>query len=92
MINNRHIWGESPIKKALIIPGYLAGLGSLLLITYRTILAFFSETKAVTVSINLYGEQHLDIISLVIIWSICLVGLFSLYRAVKDKPYVEPVE
>jgi hypothetical protein len=69
----------------MILLGYLGGLGSLFLLTYRTILAFFSESKTILVSINLYGEQHIDLLSLGIIWSICIIGLISLIVMLKEK-------
>lgn len=48
-----------PIKnRLLIIHGYLAGIGSLGIITYRTLIAFFSESKTMTVYVNRYGEQY----------------------------------
>ena len=65
-------------NKLLIVPGYLVGLGSLFIITYRTILAFFSESKSVTIHVNRYGEQYADIVFLIIIWVICLIGLIYL--------------
>jgi len=46
-------------KKLLIVPSYLVNLGSMFIIPYRTLLAFFSESKSVTVHINGYGEQML---------------------------------
>ena len=69
--------------KFLIIPGYLIGLSCLILITYRTMIAFLSETKAVTIHINRYGEQFYDIIALVIIWTVCIIGLFFLLRILR---------
>jgi len=72
--------------KLLIIPGYFIGIGCLFLITQRTLLAFFSETKAVTISINAYGEQYLDLISLVVLWIICFFGLFLLIKIKDEKP------
>lgn len=70
--------------KLLIVPGYLVGIGSLCIITYRTILAFFSESKAVTIHVNRYGEQYADIVFLIVIWIICLVGLIYLYLVMKE--------
>ena len=82
----------SPIKKTMIVLGYFGGLGSLFLITYRTILAFFSESKAITISINMYGEQHIDLLSLGFIWSICIIGLISLIYVLKEKTIGENVD
>lgn len=72
-------------SKPLIIPGYIVGLGSLFIITYRTLLAFFSNSKSITVNINRYGEQYLDLFFLIIIWIICLLGLLYLIRYLKDE-------
>ncbi len=71
-------------NKLLIVPGYLVGIGSLFIITYRTILAFFSESKSVTIHVNRYGEQYADIAFLVVIWIVCLVGLIYLYIVMRD--------
>jgi len=70
-------------SKLLIIPGYLAGIGCLVFMTQRTLLAFFSEQKAVTIYINRYGEQYLDLLSLIILWVISLIGLFLLLAYAK---------
>lgn len=72
-------------SKPLIVPGYIVGLGSLFIITYRTLLAFFSNSKSITVNINRFGEQHLDIFFLIIIWAICLIGLIYLFRYLKEE-------
>jgi len=71
-------------NKLLIIPGYLAGLGSLLIVTYQTLLAFFSNSKSVTVYINRFGEQFADILFLILIWIVSLVGLFLLIKITKE--------
>jgi len=70
--------------KLLIVPGYLVGIGSLFIITYRTILAFFSEGKSVTIHVNRYGEQYADMAFLIFIWIVCLVGLVYLYIVMKE--------
>ena len=67
----------------MIIPGYITGLACLFIITYRTLIAFFSETKLITININRYGEQFFDVIALVIIWIVCLIGLFFLIKKPK---------
>lgn len=72
-------------NKLLIIPGYLVGIGSLCIISYRTILAFFSESKSVTIHVNRYGEQYVDMVFLILIWIICLVGLIYLYNIMKEE-------
>jgi len=71
-------------NKLLIVPGYLVGIGSLFIITYRTLLAFFSESKSVTIHVNRYGEQYADIAFLIVIWSVCLVGLVYLYLVMRE--------
>ncbi len=65
-------------KTWFILSGYSIGLGSLLLITYRTIVAIGSESKMILVSVNRFGEQYLDMVSLVLLWVICILGCFSL--------------
>jgi hypothetical protein len=65
-------------KLWLILPGYFVGLGGLLLITYRTLLAMSSEGKTILVSVNRFGEQYLDVVALVFLWVVGVVGLFCL--------------
>ncbi|MFA5101968.1 MAG: hypothetical protein WC525_02325 [Candidatus Thermoplasmatota archaeon] len=72
-------------KALLVIPGYCIGLGGLLLITYRTVLAVLSESKAVIVHVNSFGEQYLDLACLVFLWIVCLVGLSSLSTLMSEK-------
>jgi hypothetical protein len=69
----------------LIIPGYIIGLSCLLLVTYRTLIAFFSESKSVLININKFGEQYFDLFSLIIIWIISIIGLILLILMVKDE-------
>ena len=69
----------------MIVPGYLIGLCCLLLITYRTLIAFFSESKAVTIHVNNFGEQFYDIVALVIIWIVCMIGLIFLLRVLREE-------
>lgn len=71
--------------KLLIIPGYIIGISCLLLVTYRTFIAFFSESKSVIIHINRFGEQYLDLVALVIIWLISLIGLIILILMLKDE-------
>ncbi len=78
--------------KLLIVPGYLVGIGSLFIITYRTILAFFSESKSVTIHVNIYGEQYADMAVLIFIWIICLVGLVHLYIVMKKGKIAKVLE
>jgi hypothetical protein len=69
----------------LIIPGYIIGLNCLLLVTYRTFIAFFSESKSVLININKFGEQYFDLFALLIIWIISIIGLILLILMVKDE-------
>ena len=64
------------------------GICCLFLITYRTAIAFLSESKAITVYINKFGEQYFDLVAVVIIWIICIMGFIILIRnlRVERKP------
>jgi hypothetical protein len=42
------------------------------------LLAIGSESKAITVQVNRFGEQYLDLVCLVFLWLVCLVGLLCL--------------
>lgn len=53
--------------------------------TYRTLIAFFSDSKSVVININKFGEQYIDLFALVIIWIICLIGLIILFRMIKEE-------
>ena len=76
----------------LVIPGYIVGLSCLFIVTYRTMIAFFSDSKSVIIHVNRFGEQYLDIISLVVIWIICLGGLLALFlTSRKEKTSKKPV-
>ena len=68
----------------LIIPGYCVGLGGLVLITYRTVLAIVSPGKAVLVSVNSFGEQYLDLLALGFLWTVSVVGLLCLLALKKE--------
>ena len=48
-------------------------------------IAFFSESKAVIIHVNKFGEQYIDLFALVIIWIICLVGLIALFWMLKQE-------
>ena len=72
-------------KKLLIVPGYLVGIGGVFLITYQTLLAFFSESKSITIQVNRYGEQYGDIAVLVFIWIVCVIGAVSLVVLLKEQ-------
>jgi hypothetical protein len=78
-------------KLFFILPGYCVGFGGLLLITYRTLLAFGSESKAITVHVNRFGEAYLDVIALVFLWMMVLVGLLTLSRMMREKTRNEGV-
>ena len=69
----------------MLLPGYLIGVGGLALITYRTVLAFGTLEKAITIQVNRFGEQYIDLLMLGVLWGICLVGLWSLFRVLKDQ-------
>ena len=71
--------------KLLVIPGYIIGLNCLLLVTYRTFIAFFSESKSVLININKFGEQYLDLFALIVIWVISLIGLIILIFMLKEE-------
>ena len=61
----------------------------LFLISYRTLIAFFSDGKAITIYINRYGEQYLDIAALIVIWVICLMGVYFLYKTLLEEKTVK---
>jgi len=65
-------------KTWFVLPGYCVGLGCLVLITYRTLLAVSSPGKVILVSVNQFGEQYLDVVALAFLWVVCLVGLLCL--------------
>ncbi len=78
--------GEDRIKyKLLILPGYIVGLSCLLIITYRTFIAFFSDSKSVLININKFGEQYIDLFALFIIWAISFIGLIVLFLMLKEE-------
>jgi len=69
----------------MILPGYFIGLSCLFLVTYRTLVAYLSGSYAVTIYFNKYGEQHLDIVALIIFWIISLVGAIFLLKILKKE-------
>ena len=69
----------------MIVTGYIVGLSCLFLISYRTLIAFFSESKAITIYINRFGEQFIDLFAIIIIWTICILGLIYLLRLLKKE-------
>jgi hypothetical protein len=72
-------------KTLLVLPGYCVGLGGLLLITYQTLLAVGSENKAITIQVNRFGGQYVDILCLVFLWAVCVIGMWSLSLVVREK-------
>jgi len=60
-----------------------------MVITYRTIIAFLNENKMVTININRYGEQYLDIFAIVVIWLVCLISLFFLVKSIKHDLFLD---
>ena len=70
----------------MILPGFIVGIICLMIITYRSIIAFLDENKVITISINKYGEQYFDIAALAVIWSVCLISLFFLIKTLKKEP------
>lgn len=67
----------------------MLGLASLLIVTFRTLVAFTSDSKAVIININTYGEQYFDIVALVIIWIISLISFFYLIKVFKEEESLE---
>ena len=48
-------------------------------------IAFFSDSKAVTIHINKFGEQFIDLFALIIIWIISLSGLIILFLLLREE-------
>ena len=48
-------------------------------------IAFMSESKAITIHINNYNEQYIDIAALALIWTIMITGLIFLIRFMREK-------
>jgi len=69
----------------LILPGYIVGITCLMIITYRSIIAFLDENKVIIISVNKYGEQYFDIAALVVIWCVCLISLFFLIKVLRQE-------
>lgn len=78
-------------KLFLVLSGYCIGLGGLALITYRTLLAIGSESKSVLVLVNAFGEQYLDLFCLVVLWGICLLGLYFLFSFLKEQNLLQSI-
>jgi len=72
-------------KTLLVLPGYCVGLGGLLLITYRTLLAVGTESKSITIQVNRFGEQYVDLACLVFLWGVCMIGVVSLSLLLKEE-------
>jgi hypothetical protein len=73
----RHTWW--------VLPGYCIGLGGLALITFRTLRAVFSESKSITLQVNTFGEQYVDVLCLVLLWVVCLIGMRSLWSVMNER-------
>ena len=48
-------------------------------------IAYFSESKAITIHINNFNEQYLDIAALALIWTIVIIGLIFMIRFMREK-------
>jgi hypothetical protein len=72
-------------KNLFILPGYLIGIACLGLITYRTLSAVRTESKSITVQVNQYGEQYLDVALLAFFWIVCIIGVISLSSQGKEQ-------
>jgi hypothetical protein len=72
-------------KISLVLLGYVVGLGALLVVTIRTLLAVGTQSKSVTVAVNRFGEQYLDLVCLVFLWGICVAGLYFLVSYLKKE-------
>ena len=75
-------------KTLLVLLGYGIGLGGLVLITYRTLLAVGTESKAIMISVNQFGEQYLDLVCLVFLWGVSVIGLLSLSSLLQNEKKV----
>jgi len=76
-------------EKLLIVPGYIVGITCLMIITYRSIIAFLDENKEITISVNKYGEQYFDIAAIVVIWCVCLISLFFLIKILREEIFLK---
>jgi hypothetical protein len=81
--------GNNIKNKLFLATGYIVGLSCLFLVTYRTLIAFFSESNAVIIYVNEFGEKYIDIFALVIFWIICLVGLTFLIKFLRDEKIIK---
>jgi ABC-type nickel/cobalt efflux system permease component RcnA len=72
-----------------VLPGYGVGLGGLALITYRTMRAMVSTSKSITVQVNSYGEQYLDLLSLALLWVVSIIGMWVLWSMMKRNANTE---
>jgi len=60
-----------------------------MIITYRSIIAFLDENKVITININKYGEQYLDIAALAVIWFVCLISIFFLVKTLREEFFLK---
>jgi hypothetical protein len=49
------------------------------------LIAYLSDSNAVTIYVNKYGEQYFDIAALIIFWIICIAGMIFLLRILKKE-------
>jgi len=75
-----------------ILPGYCIGLGGLALITYRTVRAVLSTSKSITLQVNSFGEQYLDLLCLVLLWMVSLIGMWILWSRMKEHSNTKDVQ
>jgi len=68
------------MKKALMLSGVLFLMGNTAVIAYIVLAAFLTPEKAITVTINSYGEMYADIG--VVAFTFC-AGALSLYHLIK---------
>jgi hypothetical protein len=68
------------MKKMLIISGYLFSVAMTIHMYITFLLAFFSPSKIVRVSIDAYGEANIEFIVLLPTMLICVIGLILLLR------------
>lgn len=71
-------------KKSIILLGYLFSFGFLLLTIGTFICAYFNPNKRVTVTINSFGEQYLDIGCFVFALIVTTLGLHFLIKEFKE--------
>ncbi|GAG71247.1 unnamed protein product [marine sediment metagenome] len=68
-------------KKSISLLGYIFSYGFLLLSIFTFVCAFINPSKTVTVSVNSFGEQYLDIICFAFA---VIVASLGLHFAIKE--------